>query len=85
MIFQHGHEAQFGMIIAIKNGTNFVDCYLLGRLCTIWSGYIFQYPLQFYSSVSKFSKLYNFSFTAEKDQIVSHDAFFQKHQAISQS
>ena len=64
MTFQHGHEAQFGMIIAMKNGTNFVDCYLLGRLCTIWSGYIFQYPLQFYSSVSKFSKLYNFSFTA---------------------
>ena len=52
------------MIIAIKNGINFVDCYLLGRLCTIWSGYIFQYPLQFYSSVSKFSKLYNFNFTA---------------------
>ena len=43
-MFQHRNEAQFGMNIAIKwdnikfyNGTNFVDCYLLGMLWTIWS------------------------------------------------
>ena len=33
----------------------------------------------------RFAYLEGFIFYAEEDRIVSHDAFFQKHHAISQS